>query len=61
MRRTTAPAACLACGDGANLLNGRYCRKAGRYVEHDAAPPCLAPATGDTTKYYTTTKIPQWK
>lgn len=46
MRYATAPTECLACGDGANMLNGRYCRRLGRYVEHDSTPPCLKAGHG---------------
>ncbi len=31
---------CAACANAHNGINGRYCRKLGRYVEHSGAPRC---------------------
>lgn len=31
---------CKACGAGRNCINGRYCHRLGRYVEHDKIDEC---------------------
>lgn len=31
---------CQACEKGMNCINGRYCRKLGRYVDYAPMPPC---------------------
>jgi len=33
-------AICQTCGEGANLLNGRYCKRLRKYVEHESEPKC---------------------
>lgn len=32
---------CQHCTEALNAINGRYCKRLGRYVEHDREPPCL--------------------
>lgn len=31
---------CQSCPLAHNGINGRYCKKLSRYVEHNAQPPC---------------------
>ncbi len=31
---------CAVCKEAYNGVNGRYCRKLGRYVEYDREPKC---------------------
>lgn len=39
-RETTTPGKCLECGAAWNTINGRWCGRIGRYVEHVNEPPC---------------------
>ena len=34
------PVKCLECEAAWNTINGRWCGRIGRYVEHDEEPPC---------------------
>ena len=37
---TTTNDECLVCVNAFNGINGRFCHKLGRYVEHAQEPPC---------------------
>ena len=38
---------CAVCAEAHNSLNGRFCRKLGRYVEYErTSAPCLTPDQG---------------
>lgn len=38
--KETAPAKCIACQQGRNCINGRYCTKLRQYTEHYSEPLC---------------------
>lgn len=40
VHHTACPAACAACPEAHNGINGRWCGRVRRYVEHDAKEPC---------------------